>query len=87
MAPTLRSKYINRPYRYTDSDWVTEFPRPHNRCSIRYWMWLEKEEENEEPLGWRCPWGSRGKIETITWLNIRFASSDDDTSDDDTSEA
>ena len=52
MPYALRNKnYYNRPARYCDSDWVTEFPRPYNCFSTCYSQWIMKEEENEEPLG------------------------------------
>lgn len=69
MSYNLRDKnYPVRPARYSDSDWVTEFPRPHNRYTIRYAQWIMKLGENMEPLGYKvyddekkCYWcNSRG---------------------------
>ena len=69
MPYTLRNKkYANRPARYCDSDWVTEFPRPQN--PILYWQWIGKLRENEEPLG--------HKPKMIGLFHDGWASSDDE---------
>lgn len=55
MSYNLRNKnYPVRPARYSDCDWVTEFPRPDNRYTIRYWQWIKKLGENMEPLGYKA---------------------------------
>lgn len=77
MSYNLRNKnYPNRPARYCDSDWVTEFPRPHFRYSIRYSLWIEKLIENEKPLG--------EKPKMIGLFHDGWASSDEEEDEEET---
>jgi hypothetical protein len=37
----LRPSAFRPPTRYSQKEWQTQLPRPHNRYSTRYWQWLQ----------------------------------------------